>query len=705
MLKDEELIGKFIRYSPEISEEIFYKILERAKGIENTKPYDFEPNTYKSFEENTFFWFKCGKDVKWGDDEYSWGVDNNSQKCTEISYKDIIGEEKPEYVECIKQSSTDWGTNEIGKVYKVEGDTRVDWEISFDGKKLPSVWKERFKSSTKEAYDTQFKEWWKDLKKGDYVVCIDDSYQGCCANKNYIYLNYENGGIWYGNSITSIGMATPRNYNSFRLATPDEIKMYEHAGKPVDVTTYKLPAQESLKVEDSSWCVQVTKENREVIKEYIDDNSYRYSIDAYYGISQDGKKFGNRLPYKFDEIISTEEFYKKIGHVDKIKSNDVKEEEYKVGDWVVITNTGFQISSGLCKGDVVKIASFNEQSGYSWSVQFTNGAKGGYNEHNPMTNYFRKATPEEIAKATDSKEFILPEKWCILKNTEEICKWFTEKIGMIYTLNSRNNEFIHYPAINRTCLYSKIQKDYTEITLDQFNKYVLKEEPIKCGNGILDAVEPKKDNMKKAVYCKNQQEWDFAAKKLGRVSNVAYRKCGDCIKIDAPDNSHMKGKNSNYLDIPFEQWCEEEGIDNPFIEKDNMEEILLEAKKRFPIGCKFYPVHDDGKHSTATYEQTRECYIYNSSNGDWIIGSANIRNAKGDWAKIVSIPKLEVRYNPNEWGWETIPYDIWNISGNTAVKDVSNLWRLPTLTDLPLTPDESFKQNVISPILFDVKKI
>jgi len=88
MLTDEQLAGKYIKYSPEITEEIFDKILERAKSIENTKPYDCFENTFEQFKLQKYFWFKDRG--FWGDNMSSWEVDNNSQNCTEIQLSDII---------------------------------------------------------------------------------------------------------------------------------------------------------------------------------------------------------------------------------------------------------------------------------------------------------------------------------------------------------------------------------------------------------------------------------------------------------------------------------------------------------------------------------------------------------------------------------------------------------------------------------------
>lgn len=73
--------------------------------------------------------------------------------------------------------------------------------------------------------------------------------------------------------------------------------------------------------------------------------------------------------------------------------------------------------------------------------------------------------------------------------------------------------------------------------------------------------------------------------------------------------------------------------------EQSMEAILEEAKRRFPIGCKFKPVLSGGGVSDNTYEQTVACYIHKSSSGNWIIGSMNIRSPEGEWAELVSLPE------------------------------------------------------------------
>ncbi len=67
------------------------------------------------------------------------------------------------------------------------------------------------------------------------------------------------------------------------------------------------------------------------------------------------------------------------------------------------------------------------------------------------------------------------------------------------------------------------------------------------------------------------------------------------------------------------------------------EQLLKEAKRRFPIGCTYYPVIDNYMWGPTPRKQEKECYYYEHS-GSWIIGSCNIRTPDGVWAKIATHP-------------------------------------------------------------------
>lgn len=71
-----------------------------------------------------------------------------------------------------------------------------------------------------------------------------------------------------------------------------------------------------------------------------------------------------------------------------------------------------------------------------------------------------------------------------------------------------------------------------------------------------------------------------------------------------------------------EEWSEKDLADLEF------------AKKHYKIGVKCYSVYQDGNYSTKLSEIGSSPYLYKSSNGVWIIASANLRHPNGNWAKL-----------------------------------------------------------------------
>lgn len=80
-------------------------------------------------------------------------------------------------------------------------------------------------------------------------------------------------------------------------------------------------------------------------------------------------------------------------------------------------------------------------------------------------NNCRKATAQEIIEHFEKKEFVLPEKWCVKVN-EEIANifYYVDAAGFHHSDRIRTNNWSWH-----------IETGYTEITFDQFKKYVLKE--------------------------------------------------------------------------------------------------------------------------------------------------------------------------------------------------------------------------------------
>jgi len=102
------------------------------------------------------------------------------------------------------------------------------------------------------------------------------------------------GGSW-GNTcdVTSARLANKSDINWLEAC----IKAGQYVEKPI------------------AWCVQVTHENRDVVKSFMVNEDWQFNIGSYYGINEKGDKEGSRYSSDFNEnVITTEEFYKKIGY-------------------------------------------------------------------------------------------------------------------------------------------------------------------------------------------------------------------------------------------------------------------------------------------------------------------------------------------------------------------------------------------------------
>ena len=99
----------------------------------------------------------------------------------------------------------------------------------------------------------------------------------------------------------------------------------------------------------------------------------------------------------------------------------------------------------------------------------------------------------------------------------------------------------------------------TKSEAEEFAKTLV--EPVKCGNGILDAVEPKQP-LKQAVHCKTQEEWDFVTEKLGyKWTEGRWNKYGEytCIEIGDKGYGTSDLAFKNYQILSFQEWCDLNG--------------------------------------------------------------------------------------------------------------------------------------------------
>jgi len=131
-------------------------------------------------------------------------------------------------------------------------------------------------------------------------------------------------------------------------------------------------------------------------------------------------------------------------------------------------------------------------------------------------------TLEEFKKAIGiEEEFILPEKWCV-KETPEICHWAKQIFGCSNVYYGDRYLCIKrdlYPKFD-SYLFLIDKTGYTEITFEQFKKYVLKMENNKKIIGYKSPVDLFNKNYKAGtLFIKDTGNFNFMYKPEGCVDN------------------------------------------------------------------------------------------------------------------------------------------------------------------------------------------
>lgn len=153
------------------------------------------------------------------------------------------------------------------------------------------------------------------------------------------------------------------------------------------------------------------------------------------------------------------------------------------------------------------------------------------------------------------KEFVLPEKWCVKFNYKEVvdyCNKYGACKPYYYHSSSDGVLFAHFPSFDggRFTTSKCIEKGYTEITFEQFKKYVIKEDERK----IIGYKIVKKEYIHTAEYiCEIQSKgvWKENFEKKGWM-------------FQNPSNHQQALKDAGVLDLWFEPVYEEIKKDKEF---------------------------------------------------------------------------------------------------------------------------------------------
>ena len=130
--------------------------------------------------------------------------------------------------------------------------------------------------------------------------------------------------------------------------------------------------------------------------------------------------------------------------------------------YCIVTNENIGFDEG-------SIYSFTDDGG-RWSTSSKYG-----NTHYNRILYFEG----KWAKIVEEKSFTLPEKWCIKTDIQEVVD-YCNKYGKIPPYSKSVKIYAHFPSPDGYCTtFYEIKNGYTEITLEQFKKHVLKQENMK----------------------------------------------------------------------------------------------------------------------------------------------------------------------------------------------------------------------------------
>ena len=135
------------------------------------------------------------------------------------------------------------------------------------------------------------------------------------------------------------------------------------------------------------------------------------------------------------------------------------------------------------------------------------------------------------------------------------------KIGFIDVITNKfSDETVRLEFSSNCCNKSDFEWFATKSEAEEFAKTLV--EPVKHGNGILDATEVKQP-LKQAVHCKTQEEWDFVTEKLGykwsEYSKWSSYKNNTCINLNELGFGTAGVAYKGYQIATFQAWCQQCG--------------------------------------------------------------------------------------------------------------------------------------------------
>lgn len=262
----------------------------------------------------------------------------------------------------------------------------------------------------------------------------------------------------------------------------------------------------------------------------------------------------------------------------------------------------------------------------------------------------------------------LPEKWCIRLVSQEIIDIIGTKNLCNINISNVSIDGKFFVDSSTVFTSSALEHGYTEITFDQFKKWVLKEEP-KTESKFVEG----------QVYWSNNGSNGGYIYKVKKLKNPQYVEYYAQIFLDKRKFDIDSGLNDAHqynLRLATEEektWLEKCISANRFLPREVVpkESLLEEAKRRYPIGTKFNSTggftgltitertqfSDDNSHGIAVNylargeSDTAHGYVYNKVDNKWaeIITPTAPQFKPGDW--VVFMPDVAESFEVKTSYW------------------------------------------------------
>lgn len=269
--------------------------------------------------------------------------------------------------------------------------------------------------------------------------------------------------------------------------------------------------------------------------------------------------------------------------------------------------------------------------------------------------YYKELTLSEIQQYLPNrhpdkiKEFVLPKRWCI-KVQENNCPGIVREWRQYPLQNNGDwldSGYICGDTGYHTYSTENFPKGYTEITLDQFKKYVLKEK-----EGKLDKQTQIKEDVKEEFKI---GDWITITESDDNWSSDMDKYIGKTVQITgyrSPNGTTFKESGSWY-------WCYEqkhfrratkEEIASVTKSEETFEIgdwVTIKDRQTLKCGCKGCPEGTwqivEEPADSGLYEQDGG-FVVSTANGNWRISNVGVRKARPDEIK----DKVET-YNNGDW--------------------------------------------------------